>query len=131
MPRAYAYFRVAAESLPHAEITQLLGIEPTESWSKGDPGLYNPSRPDSGWCLHSPLPQTNTNLWEHIEALLPLLEQRAPAVKALGEKYMTYIACVGWYDETASPGLSLSRDVVASIASLGLGFDADLYCEGG
>jgi hypothetical protein len=131
VPKAYAYFRIAAENLPLADITQALGIEPTESWGKGDPGTYNPSRPDSGWCLHSPLPQTNTNLWEHIEALVPLLEQRASAVKALSEKYETYLVCVGWFDETASPGLSLSRDVVASIASLGLALDADLYCEGG
>ncbi len=125
MPKAYAYFRVAAESLPLAEITQSLGVNPTESWSKGESGQYNPSRPDSGWCLHSPLPKTNTNLWEHIEALLPLLEQKASAVKALSQKYKTYLVCVGWYDEAASPGLSLSREVISSIASLGLAFDAE------
>ena len=127
MPKAYAYFRVAAENLPLAEITKALGVNPTESWSKGDSGLYNPYRPDSGWCLHSPLPQTNTNLREHIEALIPLLEQKASAVRALSEKYKTFLVCVGYYDETASPGLSLSRAVIVSMASLGLELDADLY----
>jgi hypothetical protein len=127
VPKAYAYFRVAAENLPLAEITDALGVNPTESWSKGDPGLYNPSRPDSGWCLHGPLPQTNTNLREHVEALLLILEQKTSAVRTLSEKYKTYLVCVGYYDETGSPGLSLSRAVVASMASLGLELNADLY----
>lgn len=120
---------MAADNLPLADITQALGVNPTESWSKGDPGLYNRSRPDSGWCLYSPLPQTNTNLREHIETLLPLLEQRAAVVKVLSEKYKTFLVCVGYYNETASPGLSLSREVIASMASLGLVLDADLYFE--
>lgn len=131
MPKAYAYFRVSAGNLPIEEITHLLGITPTEAWKKGDSGRYNPSRPDSGWCLHSPLPRSTTDLLEHIEALLPLLEQRAVAVKSLSEKYETYFVCVGEYDETVSPGLFLSREVMASIASLGLAFDADLYFDGG
>jgi hypothetical protein len=127
MPSAYAYFRVAAEHLPLEEISQMLGLEPTESWKKGDPGKYNPSRPDSGWCFHSPLPRSETNLLLHIEALLPILEARADAVRALAERYETQLVCVGKYDGSASPGLFLSRETVALIASLRLAIDEDLY----
>lgn len=123
----YAYFRVAAENLPLSEITQSLGVEPTESWKKGDSSKYNPSRPDSGWCLHSPLPKTNPDLQQHIEAVLDLLRPRHTAVQALSQKYRTYLVCTGKYDEHTSPGLFLSREALTLITSLGLSFDADLY----
>lgn len=35
---AYAYFRIAGEYLPLEDISSALGMEPTESWRKGDPG---------------------------------------------------------------------------------------------
>jgi hypothetical protein len=130
MPSAYAYFRVAARDLPLSEITATLGIEPTESWKRGDPGKYNPSRPDSGWCLHSPLPRAETDLGAHIEALLPLLRQRQPEIRALSERFKTFLVCVGKYDGSASPGLFLSQESVALLASLGMAVDADLYFEG-
>ncbi|WP_404667355.1 DUF4279 domain-containing protein [Roseateles asaccharophilus] len=53
MPSAYVYFRVAGNDLPLADITSMLGIDPTDSWNRGDPSKYNPSRPDSGWCLRA------------------------------------------------------------------------------
>ena len=126
-PSAYAYFRVVAETLPLEEITQAMGIVPTDSWQKGDPGQYVASRPDSGWCLYSALPRTNTDLMAHIESLLSLLAPRAKAVQELGQRYATYLVCVGSYDETASPGLFIARESIALIASLGLALDADLY----
>jgi hypothetical protein len=129
MPSAYAYFRVAAPDLPLSEITLALGIEPTEAWQRGDPGKYNPSRPDSGWCLHSPLSREETNLAAHIEALLPLLRQRQPAIRTLSEKFKTFLVCVGKFDGAASSGLFLSRESVALLAALGVAFDADLYFE--
>ena len=129
MSSAYAYFRVAGDDLPLAEISAALGIEPTESWRRGDPGKYNPSRPDSGWCLHSPMARSNTNLGAHIEALLPLLKQRSSAIRNLSERFRTCLVCVGTYDSSASPGLHLSREAVALLASLGMAIDADLYFE--
>lgn len=128
MERAYAYFRVAADSLPLMEITDVLSLQPTESWRKGDPGAYNPSRPDSGWCYYSPLPRSNLRIEEHVEALLPLLESKSSAVNELGSRFKTYLVCVGHFSES-SPSFFLSSSVVKRIAALGLSIDCDLYCE--
>ena len=127
---AYAYFRVAGEDLPLEEITSSLATQPTESWRKGDPGKYNPSRPDSGWCLYSPLTRSTLRIDEHIEALLPLLEHRTSVVRELSERYKTYLVCVGYYYES-SPGFFLSKEVIARIENLGLSLDLDLYCNWG
>jgi hypothetical protein len=125
--RAYAYLRVAGDALPLDEITEQMGVAPTESWRKGDAGRYASHR-DSGWCLHSPLPRENLRIDEHIEALLPLLEARAPAVRELGTRFNLYLECVGSFAKS-SPGFFLSKDVVARIAALGLPIDYDVYLD--
>jgi hypothetical protein len=127
VPHAYAYLRIWGEDLPLEEISKLLDIEPTESWRKGDPGIYVKARKDSAWCLHSPLPRTNTCLFEHFEALLALLRPRVKEIRELGERFSTSFVCTGSYDGTSSPGLCLSKNDIAFLASAGLDLDADLY----
>jgi hypothetical protein len=127
---AYVYFRVASEHLPLEEISSSLGIEPTECWRKGDVGIYNPSRPDSGWLLYSPLPRSNLRIDEHIEALLRMLEAYTPMVREFGQRYTTSLVCVGHFSES-SPGFSLSKQLVERIAKLALSLDFDLYFDCG
>ena len=127
---AYTYFRVAGEDLPLDEITTSLATQPTETWHKGDPSQYNASRPDSGWCLYSPLTCSNLRIDEHIEALLPFLEQHTSVVREFSERYKTYLVCVG-YSHESSPGFFLSKEVIARIEKLGLSHDFDLYCNHG
>tara|TARA_R110002020_G_scaffold97708_2_gene233155 strand:- start:3054 stop:3218 length:165 start_codon:yes stop_codon:yes gene_type:complete len=40
---SYVYFALTGDKLDPNVITQEIGIEPTESWRKGDKGKYNPS----------------------------------------------------------------------------------------
>jgi hypothetical protein len=127
---AYAYFGIKADMLPLEEITAVLGLQPTESWRKGDVGQYVKQRPDSGWCLHSPLPRTNLRIDEHVEALLPLLEARGEFVRELGDRFQTYLACVGHFSKS-SPGFFLSKAVTRRLSLLGLSLDCDLYLDDG
>lgn len=127
MPTAYAYLRITSENLPLAAITALLEIQPTDCWEHGSPGKYNKRREFSAWCLASPLPKTITDLHQHVEALLDVLKPKLDAIRMLSQSYQIYLVCVGNYDETASPGLFLSRETIATIAAMGAAVDADLY----
>jgi hypothetical protein len=127
---AFAYFRVAGEVLPLEEITSSFGLEPSECWRKGDPGQYTAQRSDSGWCLRSPLPSSNLRIDEHIAALLPILEARREEVRELGERFETFIVCVGHYRDS-SPGFFLSKNVIGRLGVLGLSLDCDLYFDDG
>lgn len=127
MPHAYAYLYIGGDDLPLEEISRILGINPTESWKKGDPGVYVKERRDCGWCLHSPLPRSNSCLFEHFEALFKLLKPRVEAIRELGGRYYTSLICTGSYDGSVSPGLVLSKEDIAFLAAAGLNLDADLY----
>jgi hypothetical protein len=129
MPHGYAYYRIKADDLPLEKISQLLNLSPSECWRKGDPGRYVPARKDSGWCFHSPLPRDNTNLGEHVEALMEVLKPRADALRSLGRRFQTYFVCTGKYDSTCSPALFLGKETLAFLAFIEVEFDADLYFE--
>jgi len=123
---AYAYFCIRATDLPLEEISELMGVTPSESWRRGDAGRWNPSRPDSGWCLHSPLPRTELSLHRHVCAVLELLEPRRAVVQKLSGRFAAWLVCVGYYTHSA-PGLGLTATEVRGLADLGLGLDCDLY----
>ena len=58
----YAYFTLVGEFDPK-EITQRMGIEPTDSWMKGDiNGKTKLERKFSRWSLHSRTPGRSASL---------------------------------------------------------------------
>jgi hypothetical protein len=124
----YAYFWVTGFDCSIAEITQQMGIEPTRAWNKGDPGTYKRQMAFSGWDLYSPSPRGDKFIHEQLEALLPVLEERAAAVHSIAAKYDAGINCVGYF-ENYSPGFHLSKETVSRVAALGLSVDFDLYCS--
>lgn len=103
-----------------------MGTTPTRSWRKGDASRHNVSRPDTGWCLQ-PAPPGDDALFAHVEAVVALLRDRVAIVRALSDAYGADIVCVGAYDQATRPGLYLVRGMIADMAAMGLGLDADLY----
>jgi hypothetical protein len=125
----YAYFWVGEfEGSPEA-VTAVLGLEPTETWKKGDPWLENRPRQSSRWRLMSPLPRTEMFMDKHLEALLSILEPKTAAIRVLQTEHEIGINCVGYfYGE--NPGFHLSRGLIARLHALSLDIDFDLYCCG-
>jgi hypothetical protein len=116
---------------PPAEVTALLGLQPTAAWVKGDlvPGHPHADRPCSAWRIQSPLPRTAT-FEDQLHALLDILETRADQVRAASKRYGAQLTCAAYFD-SVNPGFGLAADDVARIAALGLSMDFDLYCLAG
>ena len=125
----YAYFWIAADELPHQDISSALKLEPTEYWDKGDPGKYIQQQKQARWVYRSPLPSSEMFLDSHLAAVVDVLQERSEQLKALKNKYEVGINCVGYYTE-ANPGFHLSEQLIQKCASLGLSVDFDLYCLG-
>ncbi|GAC1376568.1 MAG: hypothetical protein NVS3B3_15730 [Aquirhabdus sp.] len=59
-----------------------------------------------------------------------MFQGKEEVIRGLSQKFDTYLVCVGWYNETASPSLGLSKDTVARLANMGMAIDSDLYFLG-
>jgi hypothetical protein len=126
----YAYFW--AEGFPgtSAQVTALMGIEPSETRAAGDLSGSGRVVQSNQWVLRSPLVRGDHPIQDYLEALLPLLESRSSAVRRLAEGCSIGINCVGYY-YGANPGLHLSAQLIGRLAALGVAVDFDLYNHAG
>ncbi|HZM85003.1 MAG TPA: DUF4279 domain-containing protein [Blastocatellia bacterium] len=127
MDETYAYFAVVGSGM-YAIVSERLGLGPSRAWNEGDPkpsgGTYSFMR----WCLETDIGH-NRPVQEHLEVLLPILEDHAEAIRSLAPQYEAVIQCVGYFGEP-SPGFHLDAPTIARIAALGLAVDFDLYSMG-
>jgi uncharacterized protein DUF4279 len=109
-------------------VTKLLGIQPSESWVKGDPLPGHPAshRTHSRWALKSGL-SMSSSFEEQITALLSRLELIEAQVRAVAAQFNAVI-WVAAYPTNCNPVFSISPEIASKLGNLGLGLDIDIYC---
>lgn len=113
-------------------VTNLICLAPTKSWLVGDPIFNHPTatRSNTKWEFESPLP-LESDVEDHIEALLSVLEENVEGVSKAVEHFSAEIRCtIYYYENSCNQGFNLSENVIARIAKLGLSIDFDLYFLG-
>ncbi len=123
----YAYFFVREFEGDAKQISELLKLEPTNTWLKNEPGAQGRPRKFSNWELHSPLPRTEAFQDSHLLAILDILEQKRDLVLQAVSKYECGLQCVGYYT-SEHPGFHMDSKLISRIAAFGLSVDFDLYC---
>jgi hypothetical protein len=110
------------------EITRILGLNPTETWLRGDKVLpvADNTLKENGWRLASPLHPINTPLDEHLDALSSLVLPRATAFSMLPTGSIVEISCV-ICSFTHRPVIHFSQEHVAAATSLKASIDVDVY----
>jgi hypothetical protein len=124
----YAYFWVEGFDCDPKDIDEIMTLQATESYSKGDTYTQIPNkfREQGSWEYRSSLPRNEPFQDSHISNLIEVLSSRKEAIKMLHEKYEIGINCVGYYTE-ANPGFHLSAELIKACAELSLSIDFDLY----
>jgi hypothetical protein len=122
---------ISDENLEPDVITQALGVEPNEAWSKGDP-IFPNAPPEhrrthefGRWELDAPCSPYDT-FEEQLEKLITRLEALPPILK---EYIATFDAglLVGYSSGEVSIGFYLSPQIIQRMAALGLSIDFDIY----
>ena len=111
-------------------VTSLVGLSPTSAWVRGDPMPPHPTatRNHSRWSYYSPLP-LETHAEKHLEALLPLIEPHATAIRQCAADFSVEICCAIYYEDF-SQGIHFPADILRRITALGIPLDLDLYFLG-
>ncbi len=118
-----AYFSVTGNFDP-AEITRNVGVEPTESWSRGDHNRGMP-REQSRWSLHSRLPLVQP-IERHIDDVLDQLDSRSEAFREIVSEHAGEMQAVGWYFASYGP-IGIEPATLVRLAAYGLALDYELH----
>lgn len=123
--REYAYFHVGGPGT-HEQVTEILGIKPSEAWNVGDINSRN-GKPwkSMSWRLSSHLEDTEP-LEMHIKRLFFHLRPKADALRRLWVDYNLTLQCVGHFPSSGH-GVHFDREQIRQAANLGLAFDLDFY----
>jgi hypothetical protein len=123
---AYAYLRIAGFPGTVAELSQRLGLEPTESWNAGDVvGRSQRPRKFNEWNLRSRLPDSE-RLERHIVDVLEQVRGREDVLRAIADDCGIVMECVGYFYEYY-PGFALESDLVRQLGACGFALDLDFY----
>jgi hypothetical protein len=109
------------------QISEVLGIQPTEICKKGELISKGSRRhKQNAWELKIQIPDSE-DLDEHIAELLNRLSQVWEKVINLNKLYYAEISCVVYSYEAQGPGLHLDKKTLKQIAELNAEIDLDYY----
>jgi len=134
--RVRATLRIYHPELNPEEITRLMQVKPTMSWTKGDdaygwtkrPGKKAPS---GGWLLSSRQKVKSNNAIAHLDWLLDQLTGSASVLKRLQEQGFIVDVVVGWHATSWNTTPALTPEIMRRLANnhLPIWFDVYLYDE--
>jgi len=121
----YAYLTITGEFDPKI-ITDRLGIQPSESWRKGDRNERTQyERKFSRWSLCSRLDHS-VALEEHVRDVLNQTRNQAGVIREISKEFYCEVQLVGYFHNDY-PGFGLDPDLIAGLALMSVGIDCDFY----
>lgn len=113
------------------ELTMQLGLEPTETYIKGETRLVGKIKhkvinKENAWVLKSTL-SVNSSVEEHILHLLKIIEPYEERFLKIANKYYTEFSC-GIHFYEVNPGIQFDEKIIKKIARLNARIDLDMYC---
>lgn len=110
------------------EITQKIGLEPSETWKKGDKGKYKGIRQYDFWCLDTGY-INSVSIDEISKGIYNLLKlHREKIAKLISDCGITSVfQIVAKIDGDNTPSIFFSEDIVKLASEFNSYFDIDLY----
>lgn len=123
--RQYAYIAISGPG-KHEQVTQTLGLRPSEAWNSGDINPRNGKpRKFMSWHLNSGLDDKEP-LELHIQSLFLYFDVKIEELRKLWVDYDITLVCVGYFPPSGH-GVHFNREQLRQAAQLGLAIDLDFY----
>ncbi len=123
-----AFMLMGFESAPE-EITEKVGITPSETWKTGDFVTKKSvmRHQSNGWQLNSQLEKT-AELEDHIQSVLEQLKPSWQSFIEISIDCYVEISCAIYlYSDNQLPAIHFNKEIVQQIAELNADIDIDLY----
>jgi len=126
-PKIRFHFQLIGDQITPEEISNYLGIAPSETWLTGDLTRgHGPRKKHNGWRLSTELYQTH----DLDEQLIPLMAKILPKSREITQLIQKYnltgeVSChVDVVDVV--PSINLKPDLLSKLAELGVYLDIDV-----
>jgi hypothetical protein len=123
--------RLRGFPMPPETLTSEIGLQPTDSWKKGDPCRFAKTIfKDNGWEVNSGL-DTSLDLGTHVKTLLKKL---APLKKNLAKvcaQCRAELVCVIYSYGGDRPTIYFEKEIMKQIVELNVSMYIDLYILNG
>lgn len=112
-----------------AEITQIIGIHPTQTWLKGEPFLPEAKnvQKSNGWILQSPINPFNSTVDIQVKAIMKIIAPQAEAFANLLSGAYAELGCVIYTYCPHYPAVGFSKDTIKTLAKIGGSINIELY----
>jgi hypothetical protein len=126
-PKIVVSFRIMEFTCSHHEITKVLGIQPTMTWSPGD-RVRNTRlvRKENGWSIDINL-EDATDWHEQVEHLLSEVHPFHQDLARLCGDYYAELACIFYIAGDERPEIHFTPQQLRKLADLHAHIDVDLY----
>ncbi len=126
MEQNYAYISITGTGNT-SEVTEFLGLEPTNSWNVGDLRKKGSPYEFARWDFKDETFEKEL-LDEALTAVVQFIEKKNLPLVQLPADFEACIQCVGYHEQN-SPGFHISRELLARLGNIGVAIDFDLYCH--
>ncbi|MES2889631.1 MAG: DUF4279 domain-containing protein [Pseudomonadota bacterium] len=126
--RARATLRIMGDDLEPAEVSRLLGVEPSLAYRKGELALVTKRRRPAKlgmWQFQCP-PMKPSDFDAQVAMLLSPLTQDMKIWKRLGMKYRVDLFC-GWFMREENEGEEISPGTLVALGSRHIRLSLDIY----
>lgn len=128
LARALATLRIIGDDLIPAEVTELLGCEPTTGWTKGDTRTFGGATRIASfgkWSLQADETSPG-DMDAQVTTILSRLTTDESVWAELRAKYDVHLFC-GWFMEFGNEGVSIKPETMTALGMRGILLDIDLY----
>jgi hypothetical protein len=128
----HVWLRIMHEALDPDEVTQLLGVSPTEIQRAGEPRSPKTDKVHkcSGWFLSTEGILMSLDARHHFDWILERVGDKQSEFSALLERGYLLDVCCRWDSKSGQGGPTLSPPHMLGFARLGVDLWFDLYFDG-
>ncbi len=121
----YAYFALNDEDLNIDKTSNLLGVEPSKAWAKGDLSRTGMERKSGLWALYSRRPRSD-ELELHIQDVLQQMDNNSEAFLSASVTHNGTMQLVGQFHEIGV-GMHFTKEIIERLSFYKLCVDFDAY----
>ena len=130
--KSHVYFALQGDDFDPDEVTNSLGIEPTDAWKKGDKGKYLPNQKYSCWKWSTGTGREKIFIDTLVDEVIEKLKSKVEVINNLKEKYhlasvLEIVMYIDTNPEESTPALGHDLKTIQFLYLTQTITDVDIY----